>query len=270
MNKLTIIALSTIMVLSACNEKSVTRESQSEKNSQDYLIHSTLYAQSAAEYKALCYQAYSLARLRIELVLESGVERPAVVLDLDETVLDNSPYTAWQIASGNPYTPDTWATWVEAAEAEAVPGSVEFLQWADSNSVELFYVSNRGVDGLNATIQNLTNLKIPQADSTHIFLKTETSDKSERRDKIRNQGVEIALYIGDNLGDYSEAWDKPASADERLTLVHERNSEFGVHFIVLPNALYGTWEGAIYDYNRDLNDAEQDSLRRVSLNPWQK
>ncbi len=87
MNKLTIIGLSTIIVLSACNEKSITRESKSEKNSQDYLIHSTLYAQSAAEYKALCYQAYSLARLRIELVLESGVERPAVVLDLDETLL---------------------------------------------------------------------------------------------------------------------------------------------------------------------------------------
>jgi 5'-nucleotidase (lipoprotein e(P4) family) len=269
MNKLTIIALSSIIFLSACDEKSVSRENESTKNSQDYLIHSTLYAQTAAEYKALCYQAFELAQIQVTRALKAGIKRPAVVLDLDETVLDNSPYTAWQIESGNPYSPETWASWVDEASAEAVPGSIEFLEWANSQKVDLYYISNRSSGGLNATIKNLQNLGVPQADSTHIFLKTTTSDKTERRAKVKAGAANIIVYIGDNLGDYSEIWDKPSGVAERLSNVQVHRDEIGVTFIVLPNPLYGTWEGAIYDYNRDLSDSERDSLRRTFLEPWQ-
>ncbi len=274
MNKISAIALSIFIALSACEEIAIqqtepARKDSTEIKSQDYLIHSTLYAQSAAEYKALCYQAYELAEIQVERALSKGLKRPTVILDLDETVLDNSPYTAWQIATNNPYSPDTWSKWVEDARAEAVPGSIEFLTWANNNGVSLYYISNRSADGLDATIKNLQSLGAPQADSTHILLKTNTSDKSERRAKVKAGAADIILYIGDNLGDYSEIWDKPSNVDERLSNVQVHRDEMGVKFIVLPNSLYGTWEGAIYNYDRSFNDAERDSLRRIYLNPWE-
>ena len=238
-------------------------------DSQDYLIHSTLYAQSAAEYKAMCYQAYELAEIQVERALKKGLKRPTVILDLDETVLDNSPYTAWQIETNNPYSSKSWAKWVEDASAEAVPGSIEFLTWANNNGVDLYYISNRSADGLEATIKNLQNLGVPQADSTRIFLKTDTSDKSERRAKVKAGAADIILYIGDNLGDYSEIWDKPSSPAERLSNVRVHRDEMGVEFILLPNSLYGTWEGAIYNYDRSIDDSQRDSLRRSLLKPWE-
>jgi 5'-nucleotidase (lipoprotein e(P4) family) len=263
---LCIFGLSLQMV--SCTVPQTEDEKNEMGNSQDYLVHSTLYAQSAAEYKALCLQAYALAKIKVAEALANGTENPAVVLDLDETVLDNSPYTAWQIVSGNPYTPETWSKWVDAAEAEAIPGSVEFLQWADSAGVKLFYVSNRSVDGLHATIQNLKALDIPQADTTKIFLKTNTSDKSERRAKVKATGVNVVLYVGDNLGDYSEIWDKPASPEERAEKLFEYKHAIGSKFIVLPNSLYGTWEGSVYNYDRSISDQDRDSLRRANLRPW--
>jgi len=238
-------------------------------DSQDYLIHSTLYAQSAAEYKAMCYQAYELAEIQVERALKKGLKRPTVILDLDETVLDNSPYTAWQIETNTPYSSKSWAKWVEDASAEAVPGSIEFLTWANNNGVDLYYISNRSADGLEATIKNLQNLGVPQADSTRIFLKTDTSDKSERRAKVKAGAADIILYIGDNLGDYSEIWDKPSSPAERLSNVRVHRDEMGVKFILLPNSLYGTWEGAIYNYDRSMDDSQRDSLRRSLLKPWE-
>ncbi|MEM9050857.1 MAG: HAD family acid phosphatase, partial [Bacteroidota bacterium] len=146
------------LLLFGCAEKVEKVETS---NPQEHLIQSTLYAQTSAEYEVLCLQAYALAKIQVQKSLEEGIENPAVVLDLDETVLDNSPYTGWQIKSGNSYSSETWANWVSAAEGKAIPGSIEFLQWADSNEVELFYISNRKVDGLASTIENLINLKTP-------------------------------------------------------------------------------------------------------------
>jgi len=271
MNRYTIISFCLLILLASCQNQEQSAEPlevEKEVSSQDYLIHSTLYAQSSAEYKALCFQAYTLAEIQVRQALAEGTKRPAVVLDLDETVLDNSPYTAWQVETNNPYTPDTWSAWVEEAIAQAVPGAVEFLTWANNEGIDLFYISNRSVSNLEATIKNLKNLGVPQADSTHIFLKTNTSDKSERRAKVKAGAANIILYIGDNLGDYSEIWDKPSNPAERLSNVQVHRDEIGVKFIVLPNSLYGTWEGAIYNYDRSITDSERDSLRRSLLQPW--
>jgi 5'-nucleotidase (lipoprotein e(P4) family) len=229
----------------------------------------TLYAQTAAEYRALCYQAYHLAEFRLNEFLESEIENPAVILDLDETVLDNSPYTAWQITTGQPYSPETWADWVNEARAEAIPGALDFLHWADGKGVALFYVSNRDQTGLEATLENLQNLGVPQADSTRVLLKTDSSDKTARRERVMATGVQVVLYIGDNLGDYAAVWDKPATNPERLELLEKRKDEIGVQYIVLPNPFYGTWEGAVYGYNWDLQPHQRDSLRRRFLKPWE-
>lgn len=233
---------------------------------QEYLVGATLYTQQAAEYRALCYQAYNLAALRLKEALQIKPLRPAVILDLDETVLDNSAYTAWQIVSDRSYEPDTWTAWTDLEAAPAVPGVTEFLHLADSLGVTLLYVSNRLVKEQAATMRNMQSLGLPQVSDEHFFLKTSTSDKSARRDSIAAQGYDVLLLIGDNLGDFDGIWDKQSNAVRRERTDASR-AEFGSRYIVLPNAIYGTWEGALYDFNWKLSTQERDAKRREALEP---
>ncbi len=238
---------------------------ESQLNTQIHLLGGTLFTQESAEYRALCYQAYNLASMRLRENAASSNDRLAVVLDLDETVLDNSPYTAWQIVNDQPFTPDTWTKWVDLASAKPVPGVIPFLNLADSLGYHLFFISNRSPEHLQATVKNMADLGMPQLDSAQFMFKTTTSDKTERRDAVLAKGYKIALLIGDNLGDFDARWDKPATNPDRNDMVDSDPNIFGDKFIVLPNTLYGTWEGALYDYNRDLTDVQLDSIRRSAL-----
>jgi len=231
---------------------------------QEYLVGATLYTQNAAEYRALCYQAYNLAELRLLEALRSNPARPAVILDLDETVLDNSAYTGWQIQHDQPYTPETWARWTELAAAALVPGAARFLHLADSLGVTLLYVSNRLEIERDATLRNMLAHGLPQVQPEHFFLKSSSSDKTERRAAITSAGYNILLLIGDNLGDFDGQWEKQTNAlrNERADAVRDL---FGSRYIVLPNAIYGTWEGALYKFNWNATPVERDSLRRAGL-----
>ena len=238
------------ILLASCQQTAnKPAEVQQQAPSQEYIVGATLFTQQAAEYRALCYQAYNTATSKLLVALENAPENPAVLLDIDETILDNSPYFGWQVKEDQPYTPETWAAWVAKGEAEAVPGVSEFLQLADSLGVSLFYVSNRDTSGLQPTMKNMQALGMPQASADHYYLKSTTSDKTERRQAILDKGHTILLYIGDNMGDYQAIWDAPAPNDKRKALVDQHQAEMGTKFIVLPNALYGTWTAAVYQYN---------------------
>lgn len=252
--------------LSACTPQPADEalESACACNSQTHLTAAVLFTQHSGEYTALCYQAYASAKMQLPGAI-AGVNKPAVVLDLDETVLDNSPYTAWQIRNDQPYAPETWDDWVNLAEAEEVPGAGSFLHFADSLGVHLMYISNRDTSQLAPTISNMESLGLPQLGGEHFLLKSTTSDKTERRDAVESSGYEIVMFIGDNLGDFTGEYDKPATNDERKRLAAEHNDRFGRKYIVLPNTLYGTWEGALYNYNRDINNEERCRLRNAAL-----
>ncbi len=253
------------LTFGACQPKGTEPSNEScNCNTQSHLMAATLFTQQSAEYKALCYQAYATATMRLP-GLSEGNDKPAVVLDLDETVLDNSPYTAWQIVNDQPYGKETWAQWVDLAEAEAVPGVAEFLHFADSLGLTLFYVSNRDSSQLQATMANMRDLNLPQVSEEQFMLKTTTSDKSERRQAVLNLGYDIVMLVGDNLGDFDHGWDKPASNEERNDLAGKASGEFGKRYIVLPNTLYGTWEGALYNYDYSISDAERCKLRSANL-----
>lgn len=247
------------------NDENTGEEAASKAH--DYLTASTLWVQTSAEYKALCYQAYALAT---DLITERCAERGdgdapiAVVFDLDETVLDNSAYTGWQITNDQAFTPESWAKWTDLAAAPAVPGAVEFTRYADSLGVALFFISNRDVSALESTQRNMVQLGIPQTGADHFYLKTNTSDKTVRRDSVTALGYEIALFIGDALGDFDGKYDK-ASVAERARGVSTDRSLFGARYIILPNPVYGTWEAALYDYNRELSLPERRQLRENSL-----
>ena len=224
-----------------------------------------LYVQQAAEYEALCHQGYQVAYDRMMLALqEDSFANPAVILDLDETVLDNSPYAAWQVSHNRPYDPESWQRWVALAQAEAVPGAASFLKAADCKGLRIFYLTNRQETGRDATLANLKKLGLPQADSSQLLMRTGTSHKAARRKMIRDKGYRIVLYIGDNLGDFKQLWDGQSTA-ERSDRVKEYRRALGRRFIILPNPVYGEWLEAVYKHRDDLRESAKDSIRRVIL-----
>lgn len=230
----------------------------------EYTVQAIIYQQYASEYKALCYQAYNAAELSLKAKLAEGVDKPAIITDLDETVVDNSYYNAWLVNNNELYTSDTWKKWTAESKATAVPGSVAFFNWADSMGVTIFYVSNRKVDEHDATVKNMQALGYPQLDSTHFFLKTTTSGKEERRQTIYAQGYNVLLYLGDNLNDFEAGFEKLGN-EERSSLTAEKKDLFGDRYIVFPNIMYGEWEGALYNFDRSLTPEQSDSIRKASL-----
>lgn len=209
--------------------------------SQDQLLQATLWFQQSAEMKALYYQSFNWAEKELKRQIKEGAGRPlAVILDIDETVLDNSPETARQILDNQPYSPEIWDEWCFLAEAEPLPGSLAFTWFASENGVEVFYISNRGIHLQEVTLKNLSVAGFPYADSTHILLKTNTSSKDVRREKV-GETHEIALLIGDNLRDFSGIFDDRGT-EGAGHLVEENSDFFGTTFIVLPNPMYGAWE----------------------------
>ena len=152
------------LVLSALLASTTIGQAPAEKANLDYQVAAVLYMQKAAEYRALAYQAFNLARLRLDADLDKkNVKRlpkaqrkmpRAIVVDIDETVLDNSPSQAAAIKSGRPFNSADWYAWGEMRKAKAIPGAVEFLNYAVSKGVKVFYVSNRDEVQKAATIEN--------------------------------------------------------------------------------------------------------------------
>jgi len=233
----------------------------------DQLTMSVLYVQSAAEYRALCYQAFNAAATSLDNRLQT--EHPkkpfAVVVDLDETMLDNSPYEAKLVKDTLAY-PAHWKEWIDLAEADPLPGAVPFLNDAVKKGVEVFYVSNRKNMYLQSTIKNLLTKGFPHVDTEHVYLRTDVSSKTPRRNEI-SRNYTIALLIGDNLNDFSDIFKHKSSA-ERSQLVDKNHTAFGSKYIILPNPMYGEWEGAVYDYNWSLTPAQKDSARKANLRTY--
>lgn len=238
----------------------------------DQLVMSTLWHQTSAEYRAIAYQTFNLAKIVLDMELKKQTpKQKAVVLDLDETLLDNSPYQAMVIAKQTGY-PHGWFDWVDASEARAIPGAIDFLKYADMKGVAIIYLSNRKITknrktpGMLNTLKNMRALGFPQAEESHTFLRDASSNKQPRRDAIAKK-YSIIMLFGDNLNDHAEVFGHKGVA-ERLAAVDSLKHEFGHRFFVLPNAMYGEWEGAVYDYQWRKSTAEKSAMRKAALNDW--
>ncbi len=220
------------------------------------LLLSTLYQQKSAEVVALSYQAYNIAELRLNQILEHNpYDKPlAIIVDVDETVLDNSPFEAKSILENTDY-PTYWKEWCELASAKALPGAVEFLNYAATKGVEAFYITNRKVEFQAVTMKNLEKKGFPNVDNAHMLFRTIESNKEPRRQKVL-QSHEIVILMGDNLNDFTDLFEAN-SEPERLQNVNDLKAEFGKKFIILPNATYGAWLDALTKGQPEMSKKEK-------------
>jgi acid phosphatase len=237
-------------------------------------LNATLWMQTSVEYRASALQAYHAARVALDAALAdpawtAAVEQtgniaskpPAIVLDLDETVLDNSPFEARMIAQSTldkpvPYDETVWRRWVAEKKATAIPGAAEFLRYAECRHVTPIYVTNRNIKGAEPgeddsgeedTIAVLRKLQIPvDANGDTLLMRGEhgwdASDKGSRRAFVAEK-YRIVLLVGDNFEDFVSVRDKSLAG--RDVLASKYTDWWGSKWIVLPNPTYGSWEGAI-------------------------
>ncbi len=231
----------------------------------DMKMYPVLWHQTSAEYRALCYQAFNVAKTYLETLIPNREpnEKFAIITDLDETIIDNSYLEAKQIKEGKEYSSARWKEWVNMSAATGVPGAVEFLQWAASRNITIFYISNRSVSDVKPTLANLIKLNLPNADEEHMLFLSAESTKEPRR-QIVAKNYKIVMLMGDNLNDFTNLFEKK-SIDDRKTETDKVKDEWGKKFIVLPNAIYGEWENAFYDYKRNLTPKEKETKRKDLL-----
>ncbi len=253
----------TFFLITSCKNAEITIEASSD-NKNESMLGPILWIQTSAEARALYYQSFSLAAMRLEKSVREyrGVKKPAVVLDIDETVLDNSPYEV-RIYRKNKLYPEFWKEWIETAAARPVPGVSEFLTAAESLGADIYYITNRKEEFREATLKNLSAAGLPNADDKHLLMRTKENSKQSRRASVAKDH-EILLLVGDNLGDFDDVFQgKPVA--ERAAAVDSLRDLFGKRFIVLPNPMYGDWLDAIYDYEYLKSEKKKAELRKKYL-----
>lgn len=226
--------------LSCSHQHSCQTHVVEERPSMDHMILSTIWFQKSGEVKALQYQAFNLAKSRLDQALKRRHKKPyAIVVDVDETVLDNSPFQGRNILKKESY-PVGWSEWVAKAQAKPIAGALEFLNYAQNQKrVDVFYVTNRKSDGFDATYTNLLEAGFP-VNKDRILVRTAESSKEVRRSQIL-ETHDILLLIGDNLGDFASFFEFDDYSQRNLA-VDKNKTMFGDKFIVLPNPMYGDWE----------------------------
>ena len=240
-------------------------------------LNAVAWMQASIEYEAAALQAYRAAARQLDAALAdpswtAAIEQtadatklpPAVVLDIDETVLDNSPFQARTVRDNTSYSEEAWNRWVLEARARAVPGAKEFTQYAAKKGVAVFYISNRMSEVEKPTRANLeaagfpVDPKVDTVLSRGERLEWTASGKGPRRAFVA-ASYRILLLIGDDLGDF--VVNASGTPDERRTRTEPNADWWGVRWIMLPNPTYGSWERALIGTSKDPIAAKRAALR---------
>ena len=249
-------------------------------------LNAVAWSQTAIEHDLIYLQTYRDAESRLlaalkdrnwdalakdDRVAPSKGLKPAVVLDIDETVLDNSPYQARLVRSGGEYNEADWAAWCQEEIARALPGVVEFTQFAAKHGIAVIYISNRAKDLDQVTLANLRKVGLPVS-GPEAFLGLGTfvegceqvgTEKGCRRQQI-SQKYRVLMQFGDQIGDFVTVLAN--NAEGRRKAMAQYMDWVGSRWFVLPNTTYGSWEPALFnnDWSAPLEQRRQqkiDSLR---------
>jgi len=249
-------------------------------------LNAVLWMQASAEYRAAATQTWRAAAQQLDEALADpewdalvAGERgnpadalpPAVVVDVDETVLDNSPYQARLVRDGLEYDSATWAAWVAEQKAVAVPGAVEFAEAASARGVTIVYITNRTEAMQAATITNLRAAGLPVTDES-VFLGKGTvvdgceahdsGDKACRR-RLAGRRYRVLMQFGDQLGDFAEVEPNTPAAHRQLMETH--GEWFGQRWWMLPNPSYGDWQSALFGNDWSLSPGQRREAKHEAL-----
>lgn len=249
-------------------------------------LNAVAWMQASAEYHANSVQTYRAAIAQLDTALAdpqwdalvpsdrvvpvAGL-KPAVIVDIDETVLDNSPYQVRLIRSGLAYDDATWAQWVAEQNARPVPGAVEFAKAANDRGVTIIYLSNRTQDQRNASLANLRAVGLPVADESVYLGKGMTvegceqasgSEKHCRRQWV-SRHYRVLMQFGDQLGDFVQP--RPNTTENRAVLMKRFGGWFGERWWMLANPSYGDWQPALFGNDWSLSPAAQRAAKQRAL-----
>jgi 5'-nucleotidase (lipoprotein e(P4) family) len=235
----------------------------------EYQAGAVLWTQLSGEKRALSYQAFALARMILDRDLRTTRNRRvrrAVIVDVDETILDNSRYQGMLLKTRQNYASKTWTEWCNKAEATALPGAVEFLRYANSRGVRVFYITNRKEIEKEGTARNLRQAGFPEVTDETLLVRTDknSSMKEPRRAAIAAR-YRVVMLMGDNLNDFAEVFENSKTVDSRIAATDQAKEQFGARFIVLPNPMYGNWEDAIYGDSSKLTEEQKAAKRKAAL-----
>ncbi len=228
------------------------------------LLWAVAWKQSAAEYFALCHQAYNLARLRVDQALakhQPGDKPLAVITDVDDTILHARSYWGYLIEQNRDFFDDAiWDEWLPHNQVTAAPGAKAFFEYCRSRDVEVFYVTNRdqGERTFEFALAQLRHLEFPFADDGHLYVFRDTSNKTPAKEEVE-KSFDIAVMLGDNLNDYRRDY-YVKDVDERMSLMERDHEHWGRDFILLPNPTDGHWVRAIFG---DSEPAPTDENRQI-------
>ena len=227
-------------------------------------LNSVAWAQTAAEHDALCRQVFAAASAAVPLRAALVDSMPmAVIVDIDETVLDNSPHQARLVLDQHAFASPTWNAWCREAKAEAIPGAVAFAQACHAQGVRVFYITNRTKEVEAATRANLLARGFPLADGEGIDAVLSRGDVDGRSSKVGRRasvtaGFRVLVMVGDDLHDFVDAGSSLAA---RSAAVEAHAAKWGAEWFLLPNAMYGSWERALTAGEDDGFAAKRAALR---------
>ena len=247
-------------------------------------LEANLWTQRSVEFKGNALTVFALSRIRLDQALAdktwtaAPAEQkgdfanlpPAVVLDIDETALDNSLYQVWSMKAGTAFSLPTWNEFCNAKVSRAVPGAAEFTKYAESKGVKVFYISNRAVEVEAATRDNMEKLGFAMGGNVDTFLmqgeKPEWGSKKGTRRTVLVKDYRILLEFGDNFGDFDDRYG--SSEADRLKFFEENKERWGREWLVIANPTYGSFDAAPFGFNYKAPADEQRKAKWAVLDAW--
>lgn len=234
------------------------------------LLYAVAWKQTAAEYRALYYQGFNVARMHVEQALakrKPGDKPLAIVTDMDDTILHAMNYWGHLVNQNKDYFDDPiWDNWIPENKLTAAPGAAEFLKFCADNGVEVFYVTSReqGEKTYEYALGHLKMLGFPYADTKHLTVLRDTSNKEKRQDEILKD-FDVPVFLGDNLNDFRRKFYIKSDVDARINMMESEREKFGRQYIVFPNPTDGHWLAAIYgDSEPPATDANREIMKKAA------
>ncbi len=267
MKRLSVLALALPLLISVGG---VAQETGEVPVQRDALLYALAWKQTAAEYQALYYQGFNIARMHVQAALENrqpGDKPLAIVTDVDDTVLHSLTYWGHLVARNMDFFDDAiWDRWVESNRVTATPGALEFLEFCAANDVEVFYVTSRdqGENTFELALANLRSVNFPFVDQEHLTVLRDSSNKEPRQDALMGE-YNVVTFLGDNLNDFRRKYYIRSDVDGRIAAMAQDKDKFGREYVIFPNPTDGQWLAAIFGESEPAaTDSNRDIMREAA------